>query len=427
MSNHAKQLSKLQDGLNALSFLIQESLEQDTSQDKAEITAFVSDTLRKYAAKLVKDSASQLSVDLTSLIETKITSISNDYTLLSDKINSFEKPTFYDREISGNKIHGGVITDFSSRGIRDNATKNILTISDSGIQVDVIDTSCINNNLKIEGNLETTGEIKAGKITVDEITADVRISRTSPLVFENTDTDSIANKGILWTGSGHTKQFVFLPGPDRIFSSESIDVNKGNEYKIGNQSVLAFDTLGPSVITSSLKKVGTLQNLKTNGSLNVNNYMFFDSDSNRLGLGTDTPNGDISILTMDHEFIISDDIANATWKVGTFTNASMDLITDGQTRLSISQSGKINVHSPANFANISVNGATNDDSVKLNVTGTIAQDGKKFEVGSTIPATGSYKQGDIVWNTNTQSKGYIGWVCIKSGTPGEWKTFGAIS
>ena len=82
-------------------------------------------------------------------------------------------------------------------------------------------------------------------------------------MFENTETDSIANKGILWTGSGHTKQFVFLPGPDRIFSSESIDVNKGNEYKIGNHPVLSSDTLGPSVVNSSLKKVGTLQNLKT--------------------------------------------------------------------------------------------------------------------------------------------------------------------
>jgi hypothetical protein len=47
--------------------------------------------------------------------------------------------------------------------------------------------------------------------------------------------------------------------------------------------------------------------------------------------------------------------------------------------------------------------------------------------GAAAPTTGTYKQGDIVYNTAPVSGGYIGWVCVTSGTPGTWKTFGLIS
>jgi len=46
---------------------------------------------------------------------------------------------------------------------------------------------------------------------------------------------------------------------------------------------------------------------------------------------------------------------------------------------------------------------------------------------SSIPTTGTWLQGDIVYNTAPASAGYIGWVCTVAGTPGTWKTFGLIS
>ena len=46
--------------------------------------------------------------------------------------------------------------------------------------------------------------------------------------------------------------------------------------------------------------------------------------------------------------------------------------------------------------------------------------------GATAPTTGVYAIGDIVWNTNPQPTGYVGWVCTRDGTPGLWKPFGAI-
>ena len=38
-----------------------------------------------------------------------------------------------------------------------------------------------------------------------------------------------------------------------------------------------------------------------------------------------------------------------------------------------------------------------------------------------------YKQGDIIFNSRPTVGGFIGWVCVSSGNPGIWKTFGVIS
>ena len=47
--------------------------------------------------------------------------------------------------------------------------------------------------------------------------------------------------------------------------------------------------------------------------------------------------------------------------------------------------------------------------------------------GTAAPTTGTWNTGDIIYNTNPAAGGYIGWVCVAGGTPGTWKTFGAIS
>lgn len=46
---------------------------------------------------------------------------------------------------------------------------------------------------------------------------------------------------------------------------------------------------------------------------------------------------------------------------------------------------------------------------------------------STVPQTGYHTQGEMVYNSQPVSAGYIGWVCVETGTPGTWKTFGLIS
>jgi hypothetical protein len=48
-------------------------------------------------------------------------------------------------------------------------------------------------------------------------------------------------------------------------------------------------------------------------------------------------------------------------------------------------------------------------------------------IDTVAPVAGTYEIGDIVYNSAPTAGGFIGWVCTTAGTPGTWKTFGAIS
>lgn len=52
---------------------------------------------------------------------------------------------------------------------------------------------------------------------------------------------------------------------------------------------------------------------------------------------------------------------------------------------------------------------------------------KSNDQRSTPPSSGTWSNGDVVWNSAPSPGGFIGWVCVTAGTPGTWKGFGAIS
>ena len=49
------------------------------------------------------------------------------------------------------------------------------------------------------------------------------------------------------------------------------------------------------------------------------------------------------------------------------------------------------------------------------------------DIAAAAPSSGNYLQGDILYNSAPTSGGYTGWICVTSGNPGVWKTFGLIS
>lgn len=46
---------------------------------------------------------------------------------------------------------------------------------------------------------------------------------------------------------------------------------------------------------------------------------------------------------------------------------------------------------------------------------------------NSAPTFGAWNLGDTVYSNSPASAGFLGWVCTTSGTPGTWKTFGAIT
>ena len=53
--------------------------------------------------------------------------------------------------------------------------------------------------------------------------------------------------------------------------------------------------------------------------------------------------------------------------------------------------------------------------------------GSSHYFNASLPTTGTYEKGDIIWHSNPVASGFVGWICVVRGTPGTWKTFGAIS
>ena len=331
------------------------------------------------------------------------------------------KPEILDRELSGNKINGGRITNFSSAGIKDNAKDFVLTIADDGISVDVIKTKVIANNLTVQGDLAVTGSITATKLHVDEITADVRNQRTSPLEFQGGH-----GKGLIWTGVGHTRQFTFQPNPDKLFSSEHIDLNREKSYMIEGIPVLEFTKLGDSVTNSKLTSVGTLKNLRLEGSLNVDEYVHYDANTERFGIGTPEPNGQLALKSLDHEFII-DPTEDSEFKIGTWSTTGLDIITDDTVRIKVGQTGGITLIDKVTVEGKLGIGVKNFNDVDLAVAGPIKVQGHTVQWLDSLPTSGNYIKGDIIYNSSPQPSGYVGWICVRSGSPGEWNEFGQIS
>lgn len=95
-----------------------------------------------------------------------------------------------------------------------------------------------------------------------------------------------------------------------------------------------------------------------------------------------------------------------------------------------------NVYSSANFSQFNDkckvldNNFVSNVTINGNVLGTQKvsyADGNVTWSNSAAPIAGDWVQGDITYNTNPTAGGYSGWICTTAGTPGTWKTFGAIS
>jgi len=258
---------------------------------------------------------------------------------------------------------------------------------------------------------------------------DVRMQSLTSVDFNAAGEAGIYGKGLQWTGEGPSKQLVYRANPDRIWTSESIDLGNGQNYMIGNRVVLSANELGSSIRSSNLTSVGTLENLRTSGDLVIDGYIHYNSDAMRLGFGTDAPNASISVVSLESEFII--DVEDTHSCIGTFTTDTLKIVTDNTPRIVIGPSGNIDIGREGTrttvMGRLGVNTKNSPSDIDLDVRGGLRFQDKKFTVSDNKPTEGTFKQGDIVWHSDPKPTGYIGWVCIKDGTPGEWKTFGLIS
>lgn len=305
-----------------------------------------------------------------------------------------------------NRIGINVETPKAALGIRENDVEIVLgsvkattavmgTVSNSHLEIVTDNTTRI--TVKNNGDVRIHGRIFAEEVVTQ---------RSSPLVFKETDTSTNYGKGIIWSNkNGINNQLIYQANPDRIWSTDSIELAVEKYFLIDSAMVLSKTSLGQTVVESNLTKVGLLKDLQVAGDAAITRTIStsrleignFAVDNNRLEF-TDT----FAVQTGDtNEFKIGADIV-----IGNVENLTRPVSIYGQLT--------VGVANPA-------------DNVALTVSGSVSFDNKKFETGSGIPTTGRYNKGDIVWNTDPKSTDYIGWVCVTPGSPGQWLPFGAIA
>jgi len=276
----------------------------------------------------------------------------------------------------------------------------------------------------------TTGLKQLALITVDAVNNKHIQDRS--LEFFGTAKNTPYDKGLMWTGVGNAKLFVLQSNPDRFHSNIGIDLAANACFSIDKTSVLSTTELGRTVVDSNLKKVGTLKNLNTIGSLNINSFIVYDPSTNRLCIGKSIGNAVFSVANNSVEFIVEPGATAAD--IGTYTNSGLNIRTDNTDRISITSNGNISLGLKGNtetkinmYGRVGIGVTSVESDVSLSTSGAVKFQNKKFEVGPNIPSTGVYNKGDIVWNENPIAGSNVGWICVVSGTPGQWKTFGAIS
>ena len=242
----------------------------------------------------------------------------------------------------------------------------------------------------------------------------------------------IDGKGILWSGLGNNKQLIFATKPDRFFVSETIDLAKGRGVSINNIKVLDERELGPTITKSNLREVGHLKGLIVDGGLSVNQYLVYDANTNRLGLGTDQPKAAVSIVDQNIELMLGSSLPN-TAVIGTYNSADLELVTDNTARITIQAGGNIVIGNPATgdtrvtiIGRLGVNVNNPDPRSALHVNGALKFNDKLHLSGDAAPTSGAYNEGDIVWNTRPNPGRFVGWVCTLAGNPGQWSGFGRI-
>ena len=285
--------------------------------------------------------------------------------------------------------------------------------------------------LVYRGDLKVYGVLDAGLVRTTELITHQK-NAGQYFEFSGGNSDPVGH-GLIWSGGDYNKQLIFRNNPDRFFSSETIDVASTRHFSINNQYVIDSNSLGPSIVNSNLEQVGTLKNLAVAGKINFADHVFYNPNSQRFSIGTDEANGTLTVYdhVNDVELILDGD-EDGRGVFGTYNTRGLKIVTDNQERLSVTANGDITLGTEGRDSTTTriygkVGIGVKNPVETLEVNGNIRFANKLFASGGHPPTTGHYQKGDIVWNSDPKPSGYVGWVCIQSGSPGSWKVFGQIS
>jgi hypothetical protein len=268
------------------------------------------------------------------------------------------------------------------------------------------------------GNVSVSGDLSVqGTLTVNNLVSETRITKTAPVEFLPSTDSGIYGLGLVWSAVDYQRQFIFRSDPDRIWSTNSIDLESNQAYYINGRAVLNETILGASVTQSNLMTLGVLQELTVAGNAVFHGEII-------------AANTDLSVKSLK---VTQSSDGVSTLIDGSTINTTDNLVIQSKT-VNVLQSyndgitiGDFGTAKPVRVAGTLSIGINNPDSnFDLEVAGNVKLNNKKFITGFDAPTQGDFNQGDICWNANPTNNGYVGWICTVAGAPGVWLPFGGI-
>lgn len=301
-------------------------------------------------------------------------------------------------------------------GSQDYGSASIGTYTNNDLNLVTDNTNRI--TIKNSGEINLLGNVKInGTLNVETIISDTRLDRYSPLEFKATRDTAIYGKGLVWSGTGTTRQFIMMGNPDRLWSTESLELSADQSYYINGTPVLSEKTLGPGVVKSSLNSVGVLEELTVGGTTRLVGNINAETALAQFK----------SVAFKDHQ----GDLNISSTGLSSSVNFS---VTVGNDEAFYADPNEISIGNKSNtrklvkvYGPLSIGVSNPDTDVDLTVKGNIGFADRKFISGEAAPTQGTYGKGDICWNNNPQADNYIGWVCVADGAPGTWLPFGTIA
>lgn len=162
--------------------------------------------------------------------------------------------------------------------------------------------------------------------------------------------------------------------------------------------------IGGSVIQGDILGLSSFPNLVVESLLNSGIYTQF---------GSGDPNSDIAAaINIIHPTYGAQGIQWG-WGSGGFLNSLLLYVARGIGAPAIEITGQVSTN-PIGTG-------------KCNFPNGFGLNSKKILSGTAAPTTGTYAQGDAVWNSAPVAAGVPGWVCVTGGTPGTWKAMAALA
>ncbi len=310
--------------------------------------------------------------------------------------------------LSSYKVNVGYIGTYNNADLdigTDNTTR--ISIKNTG-DIDVGNSKYKNAVVRIHGRLE-----------VDEIVNTKGIDNTNSFIIQSKNDNAVYGKGIIWFHNNTNRELIYTANPDKIYSSEIIDLADGKYFSINNSMVLSRSRLGATVTESSLNSVGTLHSLEVIGETKLKSTVVFGTNRD---------------VTVTDKITLGGENSLSITKDGVDVSKSFTVTCDQEQEFKVDSYGSIEIGNRNNTnrrvtvygqMSIGVNNPTSD--VSFTVNGAVSFDNKKFVTGVSKPTAGNFRKGDVCWNTDPKATDYVGWICVREGSPGEWLPFGSIA